>query len=353
MVQPSSLDIESRVYGPQSVCAVLASMARDGIAPQQLLEGSGLEQAALRLPDTRVSYAQIARVLGNAVHLRRTPSVALQAGLLMRLTAFGMYSYALLSSASRDATIDFAVKYNRIIGPLTRMSFTREEGVDAYRHEPLLVHEPGDALYQFFTEFALSAHLALCRDLYGESFDFSLVRLAYPEPGHGQAYRQLFQCPVHFGQPVNEVQIGGAWGNRVPRMPDPVTHALAQDICEQLLADLSHSGGAAAAVRRVLLTQLPGRFARIELMAEELAMHPRTLRRRLQAQGTSYRQLLTEVRHLLALDYLRKTRMSMEEIASRLGYSDASNFRHAFGRWTGRTPNEYRNPSCVSAERSA
>ena len=196
------------------------------------------------------------------------------------------------------------------------------------------------------TEFALAAHLALCRDLYGEAFNFSMVRLAYPAPGHAQAYQQLFQCPVYFGQPVNEVQIGGVWSHRSPRMPDPVTHALARDICQQFLADLPSSGGVAATIRRVLVTQLPWRFPRIELMADELAMHSRTLRRRLEAQGTSYRQILTDVRRMLAIDYLRKTRMTTEEIASRLGYSDASNFRHAFGRWTGKTPNEYRQLPC-------
>lgn len=71
-------------------------------------------------------------------------------------------------------------------------------------------------------------------------------------------------------------------------------------------------------------------------------MEPRTLRRRLEAQGTSYREILAGVRQGLAIEYLRKTRMTTEDIASRLGYSDAANFRHAFLRWTGKTPHEYR-----------
>ena len=71
-------------------------------------------------------------------------------------------------------------------------------------------------------------------------------------------------------------------------------------------------------------------------------MEPRTLRRRLEAQGTSYRLILAEVRRRLAIEYLRKTRMTTEEIASRLGYSEAANFRHAFARWTGKSPHDYR-----------
>ncbi|MCY1551328.1 putative HTH-type transcriptional regulator [compost metagenome] len=87
---------------------------------------------------------------------------------------------------------------------------------------------------------------------------------------------------------------------------------------------------------------MPWRFPSIETMARELALEPRALRRKLEIQGTSYRQILADVRRGLAIEYLRETRMTTEEIASRLGYSDAANFRHAFARWTQKTPREYR-----------
>ena len=68
----------------------------------------------------------------------------------------------------------------------------------------------------------------------------------------------------------------------------------------------------------------------------------RTLRRRLHLEGTSYQDLLAEVRCNLAKEYLRGTRMTTEDIAETLGFSDAANFRHAFRRWTGRNPSEFR-----------
>ena len=71
-------------------------------------------------------------------------------------------------------------------------------------------------------------------------------------------------------------------------------------------------------------------------------MNTRTLRRRLDAEQTSYRKILAEVRMHLAINYLRKTDMTNEEVAARLGYSDAADFRHAFMRWTDRRPSEVR-----------
>ncbi|HEV8212135.1 MAG TPA: AraC family transcriptional regulator [Vicinamibacterales bacterium] len=336
------IDLEPRVYTPHRIAAVVATLVEDGIAVEQALAGSQLEPAHLDVAETRVSYRQIAAVFGNAARLARDPTLAFRAGAHMHLTAYGMYGYALLSSPSLAAAVDFAVKYNRAMGPVADISIVREGGVEIYRHDVLLSPDPGDALYRFTLEFAYAANMTVCRDLYGESFGYEVVRVVYAAPVHAHAYGALFRCPVHFGQPANELQLDAASARRAPRMPDAHTYGMASRLCEQFLTELAESSGLASVVRRTLVEQMPWRLPSIESMADELAMHPRTLRRRLDAEGTSYRELLVEVRLRLAIEYLRKTRMTNEDIAERLGYSDAANFRHAFTRWTGRSPHEYR-----------
>jgi AraC-like DNA-binding protein len=71
-------------------------------------------------------------------------------------------------------------------------------------------------------------------------------------------------------------------------------------------------------------------------------MSPRTLRRKLSEHGTSFRKLVDELRMHVAIKYLRDTKLTAEDIASVMGFSDAANFRHAFRRWTGRAPLEYK-----------
>lgn len=342
-------DFEPRVYTPQRIAAVVATLAEDGIAPAQALADSGLDEAALRSPETRVSYAQVATVFGNALALTHDPTVALRAGARMHVTAYGMWGYALLSSRTCGAMLEFAVKYRRVIGPLADMIYDQERDAGTCGFEVLLSPDPGDPLYRFALEFTYAAHLTLARDLYGDAFAFEGVRAAYPAPAHAAAYTALFGCPVGFGQASNALQFDPAWSTRAPRMHDPITHAMASEMCQQFLAELTHSGGMAAVVRRALVEQMPWRFPNIESMAQQLSLEPRTLRRRLEAQGTSFRQILAEVRRRLAIEYLRKTRMTTEEIASRLGYSDAANFRHAFSRWTGKSPHEYRGGTAPRA----
>jgi AraC-like DNA-binding protein len=116
---------------------------------------------------------------------------------------------------------------------------------------------------------------------------------------------------------------------------------MAREMCEQVLSEVNRAGGLATDVRRILVEQ-PDRYPSIEAIAKKLSMHPRALRRKLEAEDTSYRELLAEVRTRLAIEYLRKTAMTNEEIANRLGYSDAANFRHAFIGWTGKSPSDYR-----------
>ena len=86
----------------------------------------------------------------------------------------------------------------------------------------------------------------------------------------------------------------------------------------------------------------PGFFPDIDYVAEKLGMSTRTLRRRLKEEGSNYRALLDEIRFGLAKEYLGETNLPMEEICGLLGYSESGNFSHAFRRWSGQSPRDWR-----------
>jgi len=339
MVPPPAFD--QPVYSPQKIAVVVAELAEQGVAPSAALEGTGLDPAQLQTASTRVSYRQFDTAFRNALRLSHDPAIALRAGQRMHITAHGIYGYALMSSPTYADAVDFSARYFRVMGPLTDIAWANDDSTVTYTCEPVHWPDPTQPIYRFVVEFALSMHLTVALDMAGESFAFSRVDVAYAAPAHADAYTSLFQCPVRFAQPHNGLQYDGAWLARSVTLADPITNATAREMCERMLSEVSDSGGIAADIRRALMAY-PGRFPNVEAMAETLAMHPRALRRRLEAENTSYRDLLAEVRTRLAIEYLRKTRMTNEDIASRLGYSDAANFRHAFTRWTGKCPSEFR-----------
>ncbi|WP_246669398.1 MULTISPECIES: AraC family transcriptional regulator [unclassified Bradyrhizobium] len=344
MVYRPSPNRVQRVHTVQRIAAVVDVLRDDGVSVSRVLDGTGLGAAELKSPETRVSYQQVETVFRNASRLSRDPAIAFRAGQRMHIMGYGMYGYALLSSPTRAEGIDFAAKYSRILGTVADATFSRDEDTATYVVEPIVSRNPVDDVYRFALEFAFATYQTLSRELYGTAFKFAAVRATYAAPPHARVYRRIFQCPILFAQPGNALEFDAAWIDHPLVRPDPIMNVIAGEMCEQFLEDANREGGTAADVRRILLEH-PGHFPRIEAIATELSMHPRTLRRRLDAEQVTYREIVAEVRLTLAVEYLRNTQMTNEEIAVRLDYSDAANFRHAFVRWTGKSPSDFRGGS--------
>jgi len=329
------------VYTPQRIAAVVDVLSKDGISASRALNGTDLSSSDLKSPHTRVSYRQVEAVFRNAIRLSKDPTIALRAGERMNAAAYGIYGYALLSSPTRADCIDFVTKYGRSIGALADVELLRQGNTATCIFEPLLSRNPMDDIYRFALEFAFATYQTISRDLYGASFRFSGLRVTYPPPSHAGIYRRMFRCPVQFDQPRNELEFETAWIDHPTVCPDSRTNTMLGEMCGRIIDHVHQDGGIAAAIRRTLVEH-HGHFPGMEAIAAELSMHPRTLRRKLEAQQLSYRQIVSDMRMRLAIEYLRNTRMTNDEIAARLDYSDAANFRHAFARWTGKSPSDFR-----------
>lgn len=97
------------------------------------------------------------------------------------------------------------------------------------------------------------------------------------------------------------------------------------------------------AVSRALRARVMFPNASLEEIASDLSIQPRTLNRRLQAEGTTFRELINEARFEVACRLLEVTRMQIADIGLALGYANATGFSHAFHRWAGVAPSEWRN----------
>ena len=335
-------NLVQRIHLTQRIAAVVDVLEEEGITSSRTLTGTGLCSADLRSPDTRVSYRQVETVFRNATKLSNDPGIAFRAGQRMHVIAYGMYGYALLSSPTREEGIEFAIKYSRHLGMVADVAFSRDDDTATYTLAGLLSRNSPKAVYRFALEFAFATCLTFSTDVYGASFRFSALRATYPAPPHVDLYHELFRCPVLFDQSGNEMEFDVGWVDHPMVSPNPSTCVMAADMCEPLLDDVNRDGGIAADLRRAMIAR-PGWFPSIETMAAQFSVHPRTLRRKLEAEQMTYRRIIAEVRMKLAIEYLRNTEMTNEEIAARLDYSDAANFRHAFARWTRKSPSAFRN----------
>jgi AraC-like DNA-binding protein len=164
--------------------------------------------------------------------------------------------------------------------------------------------------------------------------------LSYPEQPHHAELRALVSGPVVFDAPCNRLQLPAAELDR-PLPGDPQLLRLARAQLDERL----RSAAPAISTRERVCLLLRARLdsdPSLDCIARELGVSSRTLRRRLAALGTTFQDLVEELRRAQAAAWLGDDTLSIDVISRRLGYRDASNFRRAFRRWQGITPSEYR-----------
>jgi AraC-like DNA-binding protein len=342
-------------FSPVKIAAVARVAAQAGVPPSVLLEGTGVDPARLQDADCKTSTAQLYRVLGRAAALCPLPDLGRRIGAQLRISSYGMYGYALLSAPSMQAVMDRALRFHALANPLVPI---RAGWVDdaawwqfPSRHE-LMLPELDERLYRLLIELQMATHVQLGRDVMGPWFQPMHVGVPWPAPADAGTWAAAFGCEPTFGAARGDIRYPAAWHDRAPQLANEITAAQTSRECARLLESLEGGPSLARRVYRELMRS-PGRFPGIESIAESLHMTGRTLRRHLQTEGTSYADLLTRVRRALAEDYLRSTRMTIDDIAAALAFSDARSFRSAFLRWTGSSPSLWRQASAEPAARRA
>jgi AraC-like DNA-binding protein len=177
---------------------------------------------------------------------------------------------------------------------------------------------------------------ALC----GEAFRPLEIRFSHSEPHDIRPYQAVFQAPLTFDADRDAVIFDDKWLTFSLPGRDDKRFALLLDRLTRVESNLQI--GLQEQLRSVLRPSIVSQSCTAEAVSEMLGLHPRTLNRRLQACGTTLREMLGEVRYELAQEMLADSHMSILGISNLLGYADASIFTRAFRRWSGMTPSAWR-----------
>jgi AraC-like DNA-binding protein len=193
-------------------------------------------------------------------------------------------------------------------------------------------------------EFWVTALVRACRRLTGRRLLPSGVRFVHRRKGGAPELDTFMGCDVEFGADTDEIAFPGT-AQQLPLVSaDPYLNKLLIKYCEEAR---SHRGASQGTFRvgleNTIAPLLPHGKARMDEIARRLGMSPRTLARRLAAEGLTFAGVLEEMRADLARRYLQDDDLAISEIAWLLGYREVSAFTHAFKRWTGRTPREARS----------
>ena len=310
-----------------------------GLTAEQCLRGTGLTVAMLEDSNAEIRMDQEIELTRNvAAALRHVPAIGLDAGLRYSLSSFGIWGFALLASSTMRAALDVAMRYHALAMAFSPVVARVVEG------ELRMVYgeaETPEDLRAFCAERQLGVTVRVTRELTGKHMPLRDLRLRMPRPGHAARIAEVCGVMPAFEAADNSFALDAHWLDTPIVFGNPIVARQVEDQCRALLESRRRRDGMAAKVRDAIL-HAPTRIPSMDAIASGLCMTVRTLRRKLDDEQTSYRELVEEVRQTLAHELLKKAGMKMEEVAERLGYSDATSFAHAFRRWKGRAPSEFR-----------
>lgn len=312
-----------------------------GVDVWPCLEPAGLVAAVREAGISEVSRTDYYRFIEHILDHAEIPAFGLKVGQKFGVADYGVLGYAFISSSTLGDALRTFLRFQQIAG---------SDG--AFREE---LRVEGDAaiiqvysnqvradLYRFEVEEAVGQWSAT--DVVqqgGKPLAFSKVHFTFARPDYAGLLQEELRCPVFFEQPIDEVYFPKDLLGEHFSMANELTTQICAQQCETLLKCMQSQGGLVEDVRRLIINR-PGETPNPEDVARRLHISNRTLRRRLNEEGTSFKDIHNEIRMGTAQEYLRQTELSIQEIAYLLGYSEVSNFHRAFKTWSQQTPGDYR-----------
>jgi len=305
----------------------------------EILKSVHLRAATVSDPEGRIPTHKEAALLEIASRLTRDRCFGLRLGMTLKPKQFGLLGYVALSSDSlRSASVKIC-RYHRVLS----------EGIEAHLESQSdgsiltwSVIDPNAKITNQSDEISAGICVSVFRALTSTNLSPGHVEFRHRGPEDIREHQRLLGCPVFFGRPRNAMTLTEARLDLPIRTADATLLRILERYCREILGKKPKKPDIVFRVRELIVGFLSEGQPGIDRVSSELGMSARTLARRLEVRGSSYRGILDDVRHQLAIQYTSDRHLRLGEVAFLLGYNDQASFNRAFRRWTGATPSEIR-----------
>lgn len=306
-------------------------------AVREVLAGrAGIDLAMLEDQDNRVPFERYVALMREAKAMTGDPALALHYGALddlAEISIVGLIGHASETMAKAWGQLN---RFGRLVvefdGGPDRFLMERDArglwSVDT-RQNPNAFPELTESTF---------ARMICGPRRFGVTQLALAVEVTHPDPGYGDEYERVFGAPVTFGASRNAILMDEAWTHHRIQQHPRYVFGVFSERAAALLKSLQDSQSMRGRVEAQLMPILHTGEPRMETVAEKLGVSKQTLARRLKAEGATFEKVLDELRHRLALDYLQGRKVSVNETAYLVGFSEPAAFSRAFKRWTGTSP---------------
>jgi len=311
-----------------------------GASQAELLARSGIDAEDLTDVDRRIPFAKYVALMRAGQELANDPALALHYGEtndMSRISIVGLIADACETMAEAMVQVN---RFGRLVvefdGPKDRFKIVAKDGglwtVDT-RENPNAFPE--------LTESTFAR--AICGPRrFGVTSLAKAVHVTHKAPAYRAEYERIYGVPVTFEAEWNAVLMDEKWMTHKIAVQPRYVFGILSEHADALLKSLENSKTVRGRVESLLMPILHKGEANMDAIAEKIGLSRQTLFRQLKAEDTTFEKVLDELRHRLALQYLRGRKASVNETAYLVGFSEPAAFSRAFKRWTGTNPREMR-----------
>jgi AraC-like DNA-binding protein len=319
------------------VAAIPEVLIELGVDPAEVLGEVGIDPKLFDDPNQLISHAARGRLIRHCAARTGCAHFGLLVGQRAGLRSLGLLGLLAKYESDVGAALRNLVRFLHLHGRGAGVTLTVDGETARLTYD---MHEPGIEATDQIGDGALAILFNILRALCGPEWRPVAVDFAHRRPPDIRPFQRFFGAPLQFDEEHHALEFAADWLRHPLSEADPELRVLLLERADALAQ--GHREDFRAQVRAILHPALLVGRCPADRVATLLALHVRTLHRRLRAEGTSFRVLADEVRHEIARQLLGDTALGVAEVATALGYADASAFRRAFRRWTATTPSQWR-----------
>jgi len=318
--------------------------ARDyQLSDEQVLDACQLPHGILDNTVSRIKGTEFQSLIKWLVRETQDPLFGLKSSQYVQAGSYSIFGYMIMNCRTPSEILHMIPAYEGIVGDMGVTRLKQEEENIAvswhclYKDEDVIPHMVDNVLASWL-QFA-----RWLADMPDEPpTRIELKRSSIPAELMS-AYERIYRCPIQLNSSRDAILFANELLETQLRQPDPELLANLKQQADNFIKELQGQETITLQVRNILSQLMKQELPRKDKVAAALSMNERTLQRRLQEAGTSYQQLLDDLRRETAVDWLSNTDMNLATIAEKLGFSEARSFHRRFKTWTGLPPGEYRN----------
>jgi AraC-like DNA-binding protein len=297
-----------------------------------------LGQGLLESLGDRVLVEVANQALSLAVAQTGDPDLGLKAARRLVLGTAGAVDYVLSASPTVREAVEHAARYMPLVNEALSVRLELDGALAIVRLESSVVLPR--AAVDFEVGGFFRNHI---NEWLRDWLEALTVSFTHQQPDDLAEYERTFgPAALRFSAPFVGFSFDRGFLDLPLKGADSNLLAVMVPLADQTLGQRVPARSVTADVRRMIVDNLRLGTPDIAEVASSLAMSMRTLARRLESEGTTFRELIDDERRRLALEYVGSRDLAFSEIAQLLGFSHAAAFHRAFRRWTGQTPLAYR-----------